>query len=97
MLGRGNSRQQGFGQAEEEFWWELWGAGTGDGDSCKPKASWEDPPTTFISLLLDRVGSSMSMPAVWTDSSAGRKPRLSIKLGGMGPQSIVQQLIKMFL
>ncbi len=80
MLVWGHSRQQGFGQAEEEFRWEMGGAGTGEGDSCKPKVSWEDPPTTFISLLLVRVGSSMSAPAVWTDSSAGRKPRLSIKL-----------------
>lgn len=46
-----------------------------------PLTSWEDPPTTFISLLVATVGTSMSAPLVWADSSAGRKPRLSIKLG----------------
>lgn len=39
MLGWGYSRQQGFCQAQEEFWWELGDAGTGKGDSCEPKAS----------------------------------------------------------
>jgi len=77
MLGWSYGRRQGFCQAEEEFRWEWGGAGTGEGDSCKPKAGWEDPPTTF---LVAAVGGSMSTPADWTDSSEGRKPRLSIKL-----------------
>lgn len=39
MLARGYSTQQGFSQAEEELWWELGGAGTEYGNSCKSKAS----------------------------------------------------------
>lgn len=92
MLGWDYSRQRGFSQAKKEFWWESEGAGTGEGDFCNAKGD----PTTFISLLAARVGSSMSALPVWADSSVGRKPRLSIKLGGMGAQSTEQQLIKMF-
>lgn len=57
-------------------------AWTGRGGPCKAKASSEDPPTTFISLLVASVGTSISAPPVWADSSVGRKPRLSIKLKG---------------
>lgn len=77
MPGWSYMRQQGVGQAEEQFRWEEGGAGTGEMDSCKPKANFEDSPTT---LLVARVGSSVSTAAVCTDSSAGRNPRLSIKL-----------------
>lgn len=44
------------------------------------KDQMDDPPTTFLSLLVFGLGSSKSTPLALAGSSAGRKPRLSIKL-----------------
>lgn len=66
-------------QAEEELCCHQ--GETGTTGSVKPAVVRYDPPTTFISLLVAVVaGTSMPPPAVWTDWSSGRKPRLSIKL-----------------
>lgn len=67
--------------------------GGGGGGRGRPEVT--ALPTMFMSFLA--AGSSISTGLVWTESSEGTKPRLSIKLGGMGPQSTEQQFLIMLL
>lgn len=55
-------------------------------------------PTMCASFLAMNGGSSMSeAEAAGVASSRGRKPLLSIRLGGMGPHNVTQQLVIILL
>lgn len=55
-------------------------------------------PTMCVSFLAVKGGSSISeAEAAGIASSGGRKPLLSIRLGGMGPHNVTQQLVIILL
>lgn len=55
-------------------------------------------PTMCVSFLAAKGGSSISKAeAAGIASSGGRKPLLSIRLGGIGPHNVTQQLVIMLL
>lgn len=57
-----------------------------------------DHPTISASFLAMNGGSSISeVEAAGIGSLRGRKPLLSIRLGGMGPHNVTQQLVMMLL
>lgn len=65
-----------------------------------------DHPTMCASFLAGKDGSSTSEVEEEEDEEeeaggrlwcGGRRPRLSIRLGGMGPHSVAQQLVIMLL
>lgn len=55
-------------------------------------------PTMCVPFLAAKGGSSISeVEAAGPASSGGRNPLLSIRLGGMGPHNVAQQLVIILL